>query len=297
MAEKDKRYYWLKLQKDFFKRNDIRIIENMPNGKDYILFYLKLLCEGIEQEGNLRFNEQIPYNEEMLATVTNTNIDIVRSAVTLFTSLKMMEQMDDGTLYMIEVNKLMGSETYWAAKKREHRVGQCPTTSNEIPTCPSKRLDKEIDTDIEIEKEINISSSSADEEDLSTAMPIMPIVESYGVPVLQSDYAAFQRMTNQYMQQYWETTANDNDYRNVFELTRKRIVLPNGEAVAVVDTDKQALLERALYISSEKGRQGMNWGFVQGILRRWDQLDLTTIEQIEEHEYHRKNKTLTKGRC
>lgn len=26
----DKRYYWLKLQKDFFKRNDIQVVEPMP---------------------------------------------------------------------------------------------------------------------------------------------------------------------------------------------------------------------------------------------------------------------------
>jgi hypothetical protein len=45
MAEK--RYYWLKLKRDFFKRHDIKIIEAMPNGKDYVLFYLKLLVVGI----------------------------------------------------------------------------------------------------------------------------------------------------------------------------------------------------------------------------------------------------------
>ena len=46
MASNDKKkYFWLKLDKDFFKRHDIRIVESMPNGKDYILFYLKLLCE------------------------------------------------------------------------------------------------------------------------------------------------------------------------------------------------------------------------------------------------------------
>ena len=39
------KYYWLKLHKDFFKRHDVSIIEDMPNGKDYILFYLKLLVE------------------------------------------------------------------------------------------------------------------------------------------------------------------------------------------------------------------------------------------------------------
>lgn len=105
----DGKFYWLKLKRDFFKRHDIRIIESMPNGKDYILFYLKLLCESVDHEGNLRFSENIPYSENMLATITDTNVDIVRNAVKVFTELGMMEIMDDGTYYMTEVNKMIGS--------------------------------------------------------------------------------------------------------------------------------------------------------------------------------------------
>ena len=118
MNDADKKYYWLKLKRDFFKRHDIRIIEAMPNGKDYILFYLKLLCESVDHDGNLRFSEQIPYNEDMLATITNTNVDVVRSAIKVFTELQMMEILDDGTVFMREVQKMIGSETYWAERKR-----------------------------------------------------------------------------------------------------------------------------------------------------------------------------------
>ena len=103
------RFYWLKLKKDFFKRHDITIIESMPNGKDYVLFYLKLLCESVDHEGSLRFSEHIPYNEEMLSTITRTNVDIVRSAVKVFSELGMMEMMDDGTFYMTEVQRMIGS--------------------------------------------------------------------------------------------------------------------------------------------------------------------------------------------
>ena len=84
----DKKYYWLKLKKRFFKRHDIKIVEDMDNGKDYILFYLKLLCESVDHEGSLRFSDSIPYNEKMLASITSTNIDIVRSAMKVFCELK-----------------------------------------------------------------------------------------------------------------------------------------------------------------------------------------------------------------
>lgn len=107
----DGRYYWLKLKRDFFKRHDIRIVEEMPNGKEYILFYLKLLCESVDHEGNLRFSDEVPYNESMLSTITNTNLDIVRSAVKLFTELHMMEILTDGTIFMREVDGMIGSAT------------------------------------------------------------------------------------------------------------------------------------------------------------------------------------------
>ena len=173
MAEKDKKYYWLKLKKDFFKRHDIRIIESMPNGKDYILFYLKLLCESVDHEGNLRFNEDIPYNEDMLATITNTNVDTVRSAIKIFEQLDMMEVLDDGTYFMQEVNKMIGSESYWAEQKRLHRQKEklliedkgenednVQRMSNECPTCPSKSKSKSKSKNIYIDTIDTFTSNS-----------------------------------------------------------------------------------------------------------------------------------------
>lgn len=143
------KFYWLKLKRDFFKRHDIRIIEAMPNGKDYILFYLKLLLESIDHEGKLRFSETIPYNEQMLSVITNTNVDVVKSAMDVFIELQMIEVKDDKTIYMQEVERLIGSETKWAEKKRLQRAKEdnVPCLS---PTCP---IEKEIDIEKEIEKE------------------------------------------------------------------------------------------------------------------------------------------------
>ncbi len=174
----EQKYYWLKLKKDFFKRHDIKIIESMPNGKDYILFYLKLLCESVDHEGNLRFNEQIPYNEEMLSVITNTNIDVVRSAIKIFTNLNMMELMDDGTYFMNEVNKMIGSETEWAKKKRDYRSKQ-----KELGQCPQNVLSlsdksKSIEKDIEIEKEIEKKEKSK-EKSTRFIPPTLDDIKSY----------------------------------------------------------------------------------------------------------------------
>ena len=160
-----KKYYWLKLKKDFFKRHDIRIVESMPSGKDYILFYLKLLCESVDHDGNLRFNDQIPYNDSMLATITNTDINIVSAAINVFEQLNMIEIMDDGTYYMNEVEKMLGFESEWAEKKRLYREKQRTsagliedkerTMSSENRTLSDKSKRKSKSKSIEIDKEVS----------------------------------------------------------------------------------------------------------------------------------------------
>ena len=119
-----KRFYWLKLKKDFFERQEIQIIESMPNGKEYVLFYLKLLCKSIEYEGKLRCNEQIPYTEEMLAVVTKTDIETVRTAIETFKTFGLIEVKRDKSFFMKDANEMIGSETEWAEKKRKYRETQ-----------------------------------------------------------------------------------------------------------------------------------------------------------------------------
>ena len=150
----NKKYYWLKLQKDFFKRHDIRIVESMPNGKDYILFYLKLLLESVTHEGSLRFSDTIPYSEEMLATITNTNIDVVRAAMGVFKQLNMVEILDDATIFLSEVTNMTGCESSVAERVRKHRDNQkllhCNNVKQNCNTEIEIELEKEIDKDIDI---------------------------------------------------------------------------------------------------------------------------------------------------
>lgn len=150
-----KRFYWLKLEKDFFKRHDIRVVESMPNGKDYILFYLKLLCESTSHEGYLRFSPTIPYNEEMLATITNTNVDVVRSAIKIFKELKMMEVLDDGTFYLQQVQKMIGSATGQTLRKLESKDKKLLSGNSVVNLTTEKDIDidKELEIDIEKDKE------------------------------------------------------------------------------------------------------------------------------------------------
>lgn len=202
------KYYWLKLKKGFFKRHDIRIIESMENGKDYVLFYLKLLCESVDHNGNLRFSDQIPYSPQMLATITGTNVDIVKAAIDLFSELGMLEIMDDGTYFMREVEKMIGScsqdeqareSTRLRVQAHRNRQKQALlNTPEEIPdgkkqenerysnvtvTLPEEKCnvtcngEKEIDIEKDIDIDIDIKREGVKHP--SPRIPYAEIVEEY----------------------------------------------------------------------------------------------------------------------
>lgn len=195
------KYYWLKLQNDFFKRHDIKIIENMPNGKDYIIFYLKLLCESTTHEGRLRFSDEIPYSDEMLSIITDTNIDIVRSAIKIFEQLKMIDVLDDGTFFLRQVEKMIGSETKSAERVRRFRENQKALQCN--TNVAQRNIDIDIEKDIDKEIDIDINKKEIIKEKKSK-----PVKHKYG------EYKHVMLTDDEYNKLYQE-------YPNASELIKK----------------------------------------------------------------------------
>jgi len=143
MAEKKR--YWLKLDKDFLESPHMKVIKNMPNGKDYVLFYLSLMLKSIETVGHLRFSDLVPYSEEMLASITDTNVDIVRSAVRIFCELGLMQKLDNGTIFLTQVASMTGKETESAERVRlfRERQKQLPLQCNNDVTESNDNKEKQ----------------------------------------------------------------------------------------------------------------------------------------------------------
>ena len=120
------KFYWLKLKKDFFKRHDILYISSLEHGNEIVLFYLKLMVESVDHEGELRFSENIPYTPEMLATITEIDIDIVKLSLERLESLKMVRITDDGTIIIDKVKTMIGSaaDNDNANRQRRYRESQ-----------------------------------------------------------------------------------------------------------------------------------------------------------------------------
>lgn len=142
MNEYKKKYSWLKLSKDFFKRHDVKLIRRR-HGNDGVVFYLSLLCESIDHEGALRFSERVPYSVDELPAVTETDISEEEAQAVINTLIEkgLMEIYDDGTLFLPKVAEMTGSETGMAKYQRERRAKELTLGTYDNVTMSRKEAD------------------------------------------------------------------------------------------------------------------------------------------------------------
>ena len=117
----NKKYYYLKLRDNFFDNDDIAILESMPDGILYSNILLKLYLRSLKNNGKLMFNDRIPYNAQMLSTITRQPIAVVEKAVGIFKEMGLIDVLDNGAIYMLDIQNFIGSSNTEADRKREYR--------------------------------------------------------------------------------------------------------------------------------------------------------------------------------
>ena len=118
----DKKYYYMRLKEDFFDNNDaVKILESMQDGYLYSNILLKLYLKSLKFNGRLMYNDRIPYNATVLATLTNHSVGVVEKALRNFEDLGLIEVLDNGAIYMLDIQNYIGKSSTEADRKREYR--------------------------------------------------------------------------------------------------------------------------------------------------------------------------------
>lgn len=150
------KFYWLQLKEDFFDEDAIDWLEEQPNGKEYSLFYLKLCLKSLRTNGILIRrvgNMLVPYDHIKLGELTKTHPDTVLVAMNLLIQIGLVQKLENGELYMTQVEHMIGSQSKSAFKKQQQRIAkknqlQLGEGGQRVDNCPP-----EIEIEEEVEKE------------------------------------------------------------------------------------------------------------------------------------------------
>lgn len=274
MADNQK-YYYMRLKQDFFETEEMIILESMQDGYLYSNILLKLYLRSLKRDGKLMFNDTIPYSAEVLATVTRHSVGTIEKAMAVFQKLGLVEVMDDGAIYMLQIQNFIGKSSTEAERKRRYRdkikleksnnqavlegVGHSSTIgvghlSGHSSTRDRDREEIETEEDIELKQELNLDIKTeveAENRKLSSA------------------------------------TADKSDF-NIFDYYQNRIGLLDGfqlqqlEGYQVIDGLEPELIKIAIDKAADNSKR--SFGYVNSILKSWAQNGIKTVAQQKEEQ-------------
>lgn len=142
------KFSWLKLNEDFFDDDAIQWLEEQPNGKEYSLFYLKLCLKSLKTNGILirQVGQMlVPYDASKLAELTRIDVDTVVVAMELLQKIGLVEILENGEIYLSQIQNMIGSKSIGAFKKQQQRMlknEEKTTSRQEADKCPPEIRNK-----------------------------------------------------------------------------------------------------------------------------------------------------------
>ncbi|HEO6330599.1 TPA: phage replisome organizer N-terminal domain-containing protein [Streptococcus agalactiae] len=158
----NKKYYYLKLKENFFESDEAIILESMPDGYIYSNILLKLYLRSLKNDGLLMFNNLIPYNAQMLATITRHQVGTVEKAIQIFRDLQLIEILDNGAIYMTNIQNFVGKSSTEADRIRKLRAKNNSGVQMLYKCTPEIEIEKDKKIDINIDKELELEQDKED---------------------------------------------------------------------------------------------------------------------------------------
>ena len=181
----NKKYYYLRLKDNFFDSDELKILESMKDGYLYSNILLKLYLRSLKNDGKLVVNDRIPYNAEMLASVTGHQIGTVKQALLIFKDLGLIDVLENGAIYMLDIQNFIGRGSSEADRKREYRQRietdrtNVQTKVREISEKSPPEIEIELEKEIKTEKEIDSSAKSTTTKRKRFEKPTLSEIKQY----------------------------------------------------------------------------------------------------------------------
>ena len=152
----NKRYYWLKLYKDFFTSKRIKMLRTIAGGDTYTIIYLKMQLKALETNGYLYFDGYMNNFAEELAIDIDENVDNVKITIQYLMNVGLLESNTNETEYKLTfMENVVGSETASTQRSRVSRGNakmlQCNKNATEVQQLCN--TEKDIEKDIEKDKD------------------------------------------------------------------------------------------------------------------------------------------------
>lgn len=268
----NKKYYYLKLKENFFDSDEIIILESMEKGYLYSNILLKLYLRSLKNEGKLMFNDRIPFNTKMLAQVTRHSENEIENALQVFEDLKLVEILDNGAIFMNDIQNFIGKSSTHAERQKEYRrrianEKEQTTSEKEIVKNNLNKLKNESENECvtNVKQELNKNEPEIEKE-----------IEIEKEKELQQETEASGQLSLSSLFDFWEC----NGFGMIAPTTRQDLTywVKDFQEIGATEQEALELIQEALNLAINANARRYN--YVNGILKNWEAKRYTNVKQV-----------------
>ncbi|EAG7054022.1 DnaD domain protein, partial [Listeria monocytogenes] len=251
---------WIKLSVNMFDDEKIKLLEKMPEGNQMLIVWIRLLALAgkTNDKGRIYLNENVPYTEDMLATLFNRDVGIIRVTLHTLQSFGMIQKTENGLIEIENWEKhqnVDGMERVREQTRKRVEKHREAMRQNRIASGDSKG-----------NKECNVTSS---------------------VTVTQSNAIDIDKELDKDI----NNNNSDLNFKDFWEQNGFGMMLPVEleKLLAWVDdfAGNREIVMKALEVTSEQGANKRNYAYVNKILKNWESRGFKTIADVDAAEKQR----------
>lgn len=175
-----KKYYWLKLQHDFFSNKEIKKLRKIAGGDTYVIIYLKLQLLSLKNEGKLYFEGFEDNVASELALDIDEDEDNVKITFMFLQKYGLIEEISNNEFLLPKTLCSIGKESDSAERVRRHRAKKALQCNGQVTqeTLQVTNCNTEIEKEIEKEKEIEIEIETENKKNSKNHSDLRPDYEA-----------------------------------------------------------------------------------------------------------------------
>lgn len=159
---------WIKLKTTMFDDEKIRLIQSVPESDSILIIWIRLLVLAgkTNDDGLIYIQRDMPYTDEMLATLFNKPLNVVRLAITTLNKFNMIDIGQDGVIAITNWEKHQNIDGMEKIREQNRlRLRKFRSKQKELPSSNKKKdvtlhetlrnaIDTDTDTDSDTDKDI-----------------------------------------------------------------------------------------------------------------------------------------------
>lgn len=181
---------WIKLSTQMFEDEKIKLIEQMPDADTILIIWVKLLSQAGKANANgyIYLSENIPYTDEMLATIFGRPLNTIRLALETFRQFGMID-IDDNHFISIEnwekhqnvagLEKIREQTRKRVAQHREKKKLESPKPNVTLHVTQSNATEEELELEEELERDKEIKTDEQPKEKVNQNLNSVEEIETF----------------------------------------------------------------------------------------------------------------------